>query len=279
MMAAHIAVVALINARVNKRGSKADMSGLNRWGAWRSFQPSRQFLQQPMLLILGLSVALHALLLQPLEAPRIRLIINANAASLPVSVSFAAAPKPLLTPRAEVLPPAVDIHEQEVTKPVPPVTKRIQGKSTAAKPLTETVMEPFTEKHKKERKKIEKNLDVQEKIMQQAVVQAQVMSEAPTLTDDRLLPVITEPSFSAQPKPPVYPKLALKRRWQGQALVKALVNEQGVTERVELVESSGYTLLDRSALTAVSGWSFAAAESDGLFQRAWVQVPVNFTIR
>jgi len=57
-----------------------------------------------------------------------------------------------------------------------------------------------------------------------------------------------------------------------------LVNEQGVTERVELVESSGYTLLDRSALAAVSGWSFAAAESDGLYQRAWVQVPVNFTI-
>jgi len=251
------------------------MGGLNRWAVWRQFQ-LRFLLRKPLLLTLILSVVVHVLWLQPVQAPSLRLLSSASASSLPVSVTFATAPRPLLQPRVDTdVAEAVEAEEiatsdLPMAKPEPviqdaPVSKPMPliAKPSAKKLLPEKQPEAVAESA----------------IKQKQAVQTEAMTAAPALSDDQLLPVITKPSFSAKPQPPVYPKLALKRRWQGQALVQALVNEQGVTERVELVQSTGYTLLDQSALTAVSAWSFAAAERDGLSTRAWVQVPVNFTIR
>jgi len=275
------------------------MGGSNRWAGWRQFQfhfqcrPLYLLLREPLLLTLVLSVVVHVFWLQPVQAPTLRLISSASASSLPVSITLTAAPRPLLQPRAEA-----NVAEELETEKVE--AEEIDTEETDTSDLHKAKPEPVIKgallstplpliaKSSAEQSPAEKQTAAEQErpegVTQSATeqaqrVQAQVMTAAPALTNDRLLPVITEPSFSAKPQPPVYPKLALKRRWQGQALVQALVNEQGITERVELVESTGYALLDRSALAAVSGWSFAAAESDGLYQRAWVQVPVNFTIR
>ncbi len=92
------------------------------------------------------------------------------------------------------------------------------------------------------------------------------------------LPVVRELRYRQPPRPPVYPKLALRRRQQGEAWVRARVNARGITEAVELLQSSGFELLDQSALSAVQGWQFAAAERDGVAIAAWVEVPVAFEI-
>jgi len=251
------------------------MGGLNRWAVWRQFQ-LRFLLRKPLLLTLILSVVVHVLWLQPVQAPSLRLLSSASASSLPVSVTFATAPRPLLQPRVDTgVAEAVEAEEiatsdLQMAKPEPVIQDALVSKPM---PL---IAKPSAKKLLPEK---QPEAVAESAIKQKQAVQTEAMTAAPALSDDQLLPVITKPSFSAKPQPPVYPKLALKRRWQGQALVQALVNEQGVTERVELVQSTGYTLLDQSALTAVSAWSFAAAELDGLNTRAWVQVPVNFTIR
>jgi len=275
------------------------MGGSNRWAGWRQFQfhfqcrPLYLLLREPLLLTLVLSVVVHVFWLQPVQAPTLRLISSASASSLPVSITLTAAPRPLLQPRAEanvveeLETEKVEVEEIETSdlhkaKPEPVIKGALL--STPLPLIAKSSAEKLPAEKSRPEKQTAAEQERPEGVTQSATeqaqrVQAQVVTAAPALTNDRLLPVITEPSFSAKPQPPVYPKLALKRRWQGQALVQALVNEQGITERVELIESTGYALLDQSALKAVSGWSFAAAESDGLYQRAWVQVPVNFTIR
>ena len=263
------------------------MGGLNRWAVWRQFQ-LRFLLRKPLLPTLVLSVVVHVLWLQPVQAPSLRLLSSASASSLPVSVTFATAPRPLLQPRVDTgVAEAVEAEEiatsdLQMAKPVPVKQDALVNKAMPpiAKLSAEKLLPAKQAAAEWERPEAvtESAIKLQQAVQKQAV-QTQAMTAAPALSNDHLLPVITKPSFSAKPQPPVYPKLALKRRWQGEALVQALVNEQGVTERVELVQSTGYTLLDQSALTAVSAWSFAAAELDGLNTRAWVQVPVNFTIR
>lgn len=91
-------------------------------------------------------------------------------------------------------------------------------------------------------------------------------------------PVVKQARFRQPPQPPVYPALALQRRQEGSALIRALVDGQGETEKVELVRSSGFSVLDSAALAAVEGWSFSSAKVDGVAMKAWVEVPVAFQI-
>jgi protein TonB len=93
------------------------------------------------------------------------------------------------------------------------------------------------------------------------------------------VPVSKTVSYRYPPTPPVYPRLALRRGQQGEAVIQARVNPQGETERIKLVHSSGYRLLDESALDAVSGWAFAAAKRNGVAITAWIEVPVKFEIK
>jgi protein TonB len=93
------------------------------------------------------------------------------------------------------------------------------------------------------------------------------------------VPVSKTVGYRYPPTPPVYPRLALRRGQQGEAVIQARVNPQGETERIKLVHSSGYQLLDESAINAVSGWAFAAAKRNGVAITAWIEVPVKFEIK
>lgn len=111
-------------------------------------------------------------------------------------------------------------------------------------------------------------------ISQQAAVQKQ--SKTVGLQS---IPVIKQASYRYPPKPPVYPRLALQRRQQGEVLIHARVNAEGETEQLQLVQSSGYRLLDQSAMKAVEGWLFLPAWRNGVPIVAWIEVPVSFEIR
>lgn len=242
--------------------------------------PQLEWMKQPFVLTLVLSVAAHLVWLQPVNTPAMQLLSSASAASLPVSIAFAAAPKPERRSEDDAVEPAPNkpAPSKPALKETLPALESVL-KTDTSEPQVAVQEKPVVEDSVRESQTLEKPIEQMAEATTEQMQVATIDSEAPTLVDDSLLPVIDEPSFSAQPQPPVYPKLALKRRWQGQALVQALVNELGETERVELVESTGYRLLDQSALKAVSGWSFAAAQENGIKTRAWVQVPVNFAIR
>lgn len=49
----------------------------------------------------------------------------------------------------------------------------------------------------------------------------------------------------------VYPPLALERGWSGEVLLSLTVDPRGVLKHIHLVQSSGYEILDESALTTL----------------------------
>jgi len=78
-------------------------------------------------------------------------------------------------------------------------------------------------------------------------------------------------------KPP-YPVIARRRGWEGEVLLRVGVEGEGRVSAVEVDRSSGYPVLDRSALRWVETWRFAPATVDGSPVACEVIVPVRFVL-
>lgn len=88
-----------------------------------------------------------------------------------------------------------------------------------------------------------------------------------------------EATLAYRATPLKYPAQALHSRLQGQVILKVLVDENGVPQEVAVEQSSGYSLLDRSAREQVlKGWRFEPAMVNGRAVRAWARVPVTFNL-
>lgn len=78
---------------------------------------------------------------------------------------------------------------------------------------------------------------------------------------------------------PTYPTMALRRAQEGRVLLRVLVDEQGRPAQVSVEQSSGFRLLDESALKIVqSRWHFVPAQRNGVAVAAYALVPVVFQI-
>ena len=72
---------------------------------------------------------------------------------------------------------------------------------------------------------------------------------------------------------PVYPAEAVRRAEQGAVILLIHVSPEGLPAGVDIVQSSGYALLDRAARDAVMGWHFVPAVQDGQ------PIPFDMTLR
>ena len=79
------------------------------------------------------------------------------------------------------------------------------------------------------------------------------------------------------PKPP-YPLAARRQGAEGRVVLRAQVLEDGRCATVSIVRSSGYTLLDESALSTVRRWRFVPATRAGTAVAASVDVPISFRL-
>lgn len=77
---------------------------------------------------------------------------------------------------------------------------------------------------------------------------------------------------------PDYPPLALRRGWQGTVRLRVTLDSEGHPTQVGLAVSSGYPMLDESALDAVRRWRFSPATRLGKPVAATVEVPIVFKI-
>jgi len=87
-----------------------------------------------------------------------------------------------------------------------------------------------------------------------------------------------QPNYLQNPAPE-YPTLARKRGQEGVVMVQVKVNAEGHPIQVDLKKSSGYLLLDESALKAVKRWSFRPAYRLGMAVESTVDVPVRFRLK
>ena len=77
-----------------------------------------------------------------------------------------------------------------------------------------------------------------------------------------------------------YPPAARRRGWEGEVIVAFNINEHGQLNNVRLAQSSGYSLLDRSAITAIAKLdNIALPNSMGRLQAMELQLPVRYELR
>lgn len=98
----------------------------------------------------------------------------------------------------------------------------------------------------------------------------------PTASDKGIL--LAQPRYAENPKPH-YPKEAKRKGYQGEVLLRVEVLSNGRVGEIEIKRSSGYEILDRSALAAVKEWKFIPAKKGETTIPVWVNVPIAFQLR
>jgi TonB family protein len=89
---------------------------------------------------------------------------------------------------------------------------------------------------------------------------------------------VSSPGYAENPKP-VYPQEARNKGYQGDVLLKVEVLSNGRVGEIEVEKSSGYEMLDQSALTTVKKWRFIPARKGGTAIPCWVTIPFKFQLR
>jgi protein TonB len=81
-------------------------------------------------------------------------------------------------------------------------------------------------------------------------------------------------------RPPRYPRRARERGWEGTVKLRLLIDIDGTVARVEIVESSGFPILDREAERAVQDWTFhPARDAAGNAVPVSKVQPVRFSLK
>ena len=87
----------------------------------------------------------------------------------------------------------------------------------------------------------------------------------------------TEPGYIKNP-PPEYPRLARKLEYTGKVTLNVEVKADGRCGQVQLVTSSGYSMLDNAATGAVKEWKFTPAKKWGKAVTSFTEITVNFQL-
>ncbi|KXW55249.1 TonB family protein [Ferrovum sp. PN-J185] len=159
------------------------------------------------------------------------------------------------------------INSIEKTKPAQqPVQKKIV-KPIFKKPLIST---PIKENTKPITPKIEDTTT--SSVSNNTSNSAKKLYIAPT--NDKTIQI---PKALFNPKPP-YPGEAFDKKQEGTVILDIKVTKNGRIKDVKIYKSSGYTLLDESALETVKIWIFDPYSIDQANDFQWIRIPINFNI-
>ncbi|WP_281648118.1 energy transducer TonB [Parendozoicomonas sp. Alg238-R29] len=209
--------------------------------------------------------------------------ISAGSYSAPVSLSFSVARKPV--PEVPKVVPEVPKVVPEKPEPKPVVKQEPVIVEKSEVKVAKIIKQPKPEPVKPKPPEVVQEItgpeprQVVEKTSEP--VPAQTASTVVASNDQGLseIPVVTEPAFRRPPSPPDYPRQSRRRNQEGTVLVEVLVDETGETLKVDVIESSGYPLLDRAAIKSVSRWAFQPKTVGSSTVISKVQVPVLFSLR
>ena len=104
---------------------------------------------------------------------------------------------------------------------------------------------------------------------------APVQIPLPTLPAATVVKV--QPRYRRNPDPH-YPLQAKRRRQEGSVLLTVLVDTAGFPKEIQVKSSSGFDILDESAVQAIRHWQFEPALVDGQAVMSEVEVPIRFRL-
>ena len=160
-------------------------------------------------------------------------------------------PQPSPQPTAPVIPPKESPVPEPVVKPepepspTPKVDPAIVKKQRQAKAAQERELA---------RKRIE------EKRRQKLTAQKAENARKKAATTAAGQRTVSKPSGISQPKPK-YPPAARRAGQQGTVTLSFTIGSSGTVISARIAESSGYTLLDNAALSAIRSWRFKPARN------------------
>jgi len=95
-----------------------------------------------------------------------------------------------------------------------------------------------------------------------------------------IVPVFSDarPLYRENP-PPGYPEMARQQGYEGIVIVAAEILDDGRVGKTVISKSSGYAILDQTAVDAVKAWKFEPAKKSGIPYKTWAELPIKFTIR
>jgi protein TonB len=92
-------------------------------------------------------------------------------------------------------------------------------------------------------------------------------------------PSFTLPYLVSIPKPVHYPKSAIRQGWEGEVVTALEILPDGSVGRSGLAESSGYDVLDQTALREAKTWQFSPALKNGKPITEYIQIPIKFKLQ
>lgn len=152
--------------------------------------------------------------------------------------SVALATPPPVVPRPQVKP---SVSKAEKPMPTPPV------EAAPAKPVSPTAVEEA-----------------------RAQESAPKVVAAPVLAAPAFPAPKVDASFKGNPLP-TYPTMSRRLGEQGSVVLRIRITPSGAASEVQVLQSSGYTRLDRSAIEAIEQWKFIPASRDGQAVAAWYE--------
>ncbi len=197
----------------------------------------------------------------------------------PISISFEDPP-----PSFSFVEPPMVIDFVEFAVPEPPI---FDAEDDAVEELEEIETEPapealasveipipveaiFAEEEHDERREEELATDT---------ASAPSESESDKPQDEEQAALICPPEFlSGENRSPKYPRLARKRRYEGEVVLEIEVLADGSSGRIDIVRSSGHVILDEAAVEAARTWRFMQAKGGMSEASSLVRVPVVFRL-
>lgn len=85
------------------------------------------------------------------------------------------------------------------------------------------------------------------------------------------------PLYRENPSPG-YPEMARQQGYEGVVLVQAEILADGRVGKVVISKSSGYAILDQTAIKAVMAWKFEPAKKSGIPYKTWAELPIKFVL-
>jgi TonB family protein len=77
---------------------------------------------------------------------------------------------------------------------------------------------------------------------------------------------------------PVYPTAARRRGMQGVVLLSVNISETGYVKEINILQTSGFRVLDQSALKSVKHWRFIPARQGEKKIASKIEVPIRFIL-
>ena len=206
---------------------------------------------------------------QPLEAPlRERALAVAVVAAAHVALISAW----LAQPPGKALP--VEEMSVQVIIPADTVQAAVKPEPKRAKPIPEALPEPVRPQPQPKQPEPEAQPTVAEVPAQPAAAPV-VNPVAPEVAE-------VEPDYKAaylnNPRPH-YPMVARRMGLQGKVVLNVEVLDIGQCGQASVFQSSGYAVLDNSALETVKSWRFVPARQGGRAVTKWFKIPINFSLK